>query len=179
MTHLWSGFDHDPRSPENATLRATDRDRDVVLGVLGDAFADGRLTRDEFDERAEQLSHTRTLGDLPGLLTDLLPSASLRPGTHSSPGVDIAVRATEVFEKERREAAGAFIMASIICWTIWGLTGMGYPWPAWVMFGTGLNVLRVSVQRRQIIDQATKRLERKAEKSRRKELGSSSDPDER
>ncbi len=47
----WERFDHDPRQPENAVLRAGDRDRDVVLDVLGSAYAEGRLTPAELDER--------------------------------------------------------------------------------------------------------------------------------
>jgi len=36
---FWDGFDHDPRTPDNAHLRASDRDRDVVLSLLGNAYA--------------------------------------------------------------------------------------------------------------------------------------------
>ena len=45
-------FTEDPRRPDAAALRASDRDRDVVLGVLAEGYADGRLTKEEYDERA-------------------------------------------------------------------------------------------------------------------------------
>ena len=50
---VWKQFDHDPRIPANTTMRASDRDRAVIETVLADAFAEGRLTRSEYDERAE------------------------------------------------------------------------------------------------------------------------------
>jgi hypothetical protein len=37
MADLWSGFEHDPRDPAYAPVRASDRDRDVVVHALGDA----------------------------------------------------------------------------------------------------------------------------------------------
>ena len=50
-THVWGSFQHDRRDPAVAPLRASDADRDVVHGVLTEAFADGRLDREEHDER--------------------------------------------------------------------------------------------------------------------------------
>ena len=74
----WGQFTADPRRPESAPLRASDRDRDVVLGVLGEAYADGRLTKEEYDERSDRAAAARTLGDLPALIRDLVPD---RPAT--------------------------------------------------------------------------------------------------
>jgi hypothetical protein len=62
---VWASFSHDPRVSANAVLRATDRDRDVVHQVLAEAYADGRLDRDEFDTRSAQTAAARTLGELP------------------------------------------------------------------------------------------------------------------
>jgi len=75
---LWGEFPRDPRSTENAPLRAADVDRDLVHRVLAEAFADGRLDRQEFDERSERVVAIRTLGELPGVIADLVP---LRPAT--------------------------------------------------------------------------------------------------
>jgi hypothetical protein len=71
----WTEFSSDPREPRSAALRASDRDREIVLGVLGDAYADGRLTKDEHDERLEAATAARTLGELPALIADLVPLA--------------------------------------------------------------------------------------------------------
>ena len=61
---MWSQFDHDPRIPANTTMRASDRDRAVIESVLADAFAEGRLTRSEYDERSDAALSSRTLGEL-------------------------------------------------------------------------------------------------------------------
>lgn len=47
---VWGSFAHDPREPAVAPLRASDADREVIHGVLAEAFADGRLDRSEYDE---------------------------------------------------------------------------------------------------------------------------------
>ncbi len=77
MADLWSGFEHDPRDPAYAPVRASDRDRDVILHALGDAYAEGRLNREEYDERSDQVAAARTLGELPLLLADLVPTTAL------------------------------------------------------------------------------------------------------
>ena len=58
---LWASLAHDPRDPAFAGLRASDQDREVVRAVLTSAYADGRLDRDEFDERSETVTAARTL----------------------------------------------------------------------------------------------------------------------
>jgi hypothetical protein len=53
-------------------LRASDADREQVLTVLSTAFAEGRLTRDEHDERLSQVMSARTFDDLVPLTHDLV-----------------------------------------------------------------------------------------------------------
>jgi hypothetical protein len=60
-----------------AEMRASDADRDAVLSDLSEHFQVGRLTAEEFDERAGQALAARTHGELRNLLRDL-PAA--RPG---------------------------------------------------------------------------------------------------
>jgi Domain of unknown function (DUF1707) len=176
VAELWSSFQHDPRDPACASLRAADRDRDLILEVLGNAFADGRLSRDEYDDRTDQLATARTLGELPDLIADLVPPFTLIARADAI-AVDSGQRAIIHFAGKRREAIWEFVSASLICWVIWLATGWGgdgfdpyHPWPLYVMLGTGVNVGRVLVQRQDIIDKEVRRLERKAEKARRKEL---------
>jgi hypothetical protein len=52
-------------------LRASDADRDRVIARLRDHFAEGRLTRDELDERITAALSAKTLGDLHVLMADL------------------------------------------------------------------------------------------------------------
>jgi hypothetical protein len=53
------------------TIRASDADREVVVGALRDAYTAGRLTLDEFDERVTAAYAGKTWGDLRGLTVDL------------------------------------------------------------------------------------------------------------
>ena len=50
--------------------------------VLAEAFADGRLDRQEFDERSDAVGAIRTLGELPGVIADLVP-LQRRPPRHA------------------------------------------------------------------------------------------------
>lgn len=162
---FWGRFTHDPRVPAHAHLRAGDAERQLVLEALGDAFADGRLARDEFDERSGTAMTATRLGELPPLLADLVRSD--RPGTALVP-VDIEQRAVQRFERERREALWAFLSTSGLCWGIWALVMYGgFPWPAIVTLVTGLNAARVHFQRADIISAERRKLERRA----RKQLG--------
>jgi DUF1707 SHOCT-like domain len=54
-----------------AAMRASDADRDAVLSDLSEHFQAGRLTAEEFDERAGQALAARTWGELKDLLRDL------------------------------------------------------------------------------------------------------------
>src|SRR6478609_7241171 len=77
---LWSSFSHDPRRSANAGLRASDGDRSVVQQVLTEAYADGRLDREEFDSRTAAAVGARTLGELPPLVSDLVaPDSGASP----------------------------------------------------------------------------------------------------
>jgi hypothetical protein len=57
-------------------LRASDVDRERVVAVLAEAAGDGRLTLDEHSERVQRAYKARTLGELAGLTTDLVPAGA-------------------------------------------------------------------------------------------------------
>lgn len=61
-------------------MRASDGERDRVAELLRDAFAEGRLNTEEFDERLDSVYRARTRGDLEPLVQDL-PAA----GTVATP----------------------------------------------------------------------------------------------
>ena len=169
---IWNQFDHDPRLPANVGMRASDRDRAVIETVLADAFAEGRITRSEYDERTEAALASRTLGDLMPLVDDL-PVARATRST-------IPEEAARAFVHARRQAVWGFLSASLICWVIWVASSFGgdgfnaqFPWPLFVMLGTGLNAGRVAWQKDEIIEEETRRLEKKERKElrRREDLG--------
>lgn len=56
-------------------LRVSDIERDRTGELLREAYADGRLTLDEFNERMESALAAKTRGDLAGLTRDLVPES--------------------------------------------------------------------------------------------------------
>lgn len=57
-------------------MRASDADRDRYAAVLQDAYAEGRLSRDEYDERLEAVFTAKTYAELEPLIADL-PAGNL------------------------------------------------------------------------------------------------------
>jgi DUF1707 SHOCT-like domain len=53
-------------------LRASDADREQVATVLSTAYAEGKLTREEHDERIDQLMAAKTFDDLIPITRDLV-----------------------------------------------------------------------------------------------------------
>jgi hypothetical protein len=160
--HVWASFTFDPRRPEYAGMRAADQDRNVVHQVLADAYADGRLDREEFESRSADASAAKTLGDLAGLIDVLVPTTpALRGGRELLSAPQIQERAVAAWSEALRNASWGFFSASLICWVIWAVTSQGFPWPVFVMLGTGLNVGRVVFQRQAMIAEEQRRLERK------------------
>ncbi len=67
-----------PPTPRDG-LRVGDRERDEVTAALHDAFVQGRITREELDERLGATLAARTEGDLRQVTADL-------PGAHGFTG---------------------------------------------------------------------------------------------
>jgi len=53
------------------SLRISDADRESAVELLGEQYALGRLTRDEFDERSDAVWSAKTEGDLAPIFADL------------------------------------------------------------------------------------------------------------
>ncbi len=64
------------------SMRATDADRESVHGLLQTAYADGRLTWDEFDQRSSSLMQAKTYDQLGALTADLRQPVPYRPGVN-------------------------------------------------------------------------------------------------
>jgi hypothetical protein len=181
---VWGRFDHDPRSPQSSRLRASDRDRDVAQGVLGDAFADGRLDHAEYDLRSSAVTEAKVLAELVPHLEDLLPD---------EPGSAIAARGPEalgpheqavaLWAKDRRDALMGLVGISVITWTIWAVTMLGgFPWPLFPMLAAAMNTMRTQFNKSDIVQEHERKLlkrERKALEARKsreaKELEPGSD----
>jgi hypothetical protein len=75
-----AGHGHAAAGDGRGRIRASDADRDQVAGLLGTAYGEGRLSREEYDARLESTFSARTYGDLDELVTDLpVPQAPQLP----------------------------------------------------------------------------------------------------
>lgn len=65
----------------NTSMRASDADRDQVVGVLREQVGTGRLMLDEFSQRSARAFQSRTIGELDALTRDLpTPQPAPIPG---------------------------------------------------------------------------------------------------
>lgn len=175
---IWRRFEHDPRDPAYATIRSSDRDRAVVHDVLGEAYADGRLDREEFDERSAQVAAAKTYADLVLPLGDLTADATVPARLSSAGQVDVRRSAQLYYGEKVRDAFFGFLVPNLICWVIWFLAGQGWPWPVFVSIPTGLNLLRVVTSRGHIIESRVEKLERRQAKALEpKKPGPEKEPD--
>lgn len=164
---VWQRFDQDPRLPSHAHLRASDLDRDVIADVLATAYGEGRLDREELDERSDRLRTTKTLGELPDLVGDLVVDQSApRPA-----GRSMRREAEEKYAARRNAALWSFLLPTVICWVVWasvllGAGGTAFPWPLFVTLGTGAGWFRMLTAREAQVAELERQLE---EKERRRE----------
>lgn len=159
----WEDFSVDPRDPATESLRASDRDRELVLGVLAEAYADGRLNREEYDERAEAVRNTRTLGELPPTVADLVPQTPPRGDELArASSAQLHEHALRAYEATRREALSGLVVITVVLSGIWYVvTGAGFYWPIFVVLAAGANLLRVLLHKGDIVERERRRLERR------------------
>lgn len=72
-------------TPGDPALRCTHADRDRVVELLKNAYADGRLDQAEFDARFDQTMSSRTYVELDRIVADLMPGAPTPPAAPLGP----------------------------------------------------------------------------------------------
>ena len=160
---LWRRFEHDPRDPAYSGMRASDRDRAVVHDVLAEAYAEGRLDRDELDERTTVVDAAKTYADLVPPLRDLTVDAAVSVTLVSRP--DLQRQAEGYYREKLGEAFMGFLIPNLIVWTIWFFTHQSFPWPVFVLIPTAGNLVRVISSKQSIIDARVEKLERRQAKA--------------
>jgi hypothetical protein len=152
-------------------MRASDADRDIVLRTLGEAYAEGRIDRVEYDERADAVHGAKTLGELPDVLDDLVPATAVVPFAGALDTRSVEQRAVERWERSRREAFMGFLIPTVICWVVWLLTSgpSGFMWPVFPTIGTAIPMVAMQVQKKDMIESNKKRIVRKQERELRRQ----------
>ncbi len=89
MTY-WPGPGYRMAAAAHSDMRASDQDRERAAEVLKTGYAEGRLSKDEYDEHLSKIYAARTVGDLaavtsqlPGGGAALLPVPAGPPRTNS------------------------------------------------------------------------------------------------
>ncbi|NRQ50966.1 DUF1707 SHOCT-like domain-containing protein [Aeromicrobium stalagmiti] len=173
---VWAAFSGDPRVPASATLRASDADRDVAAGALREAYADGRLTRSEYDERSATALGVRTLGEVLPLLADLFPSAVTR--VSSGVTADLRAKAIVKYERELRDARNGWLFVSGVSVAVWVVSSIasGGPyffWPIFPSLGVGIGYASVRLNAESRIEAIEDKIAetRRTRRRREDELG--------
>ena len=95
-------------------------DRERAVGVLRAAFAEGRLTQDELDDRVARAYTARTYGDLWTLTADLpagpLPYPNALPAVPPPPGVPVVPPNAE--PDTSWHSAAALIITALVIFTL-------------------------------------------------------------
>lgn len=135
----WAGFSADPRNPQYQQLRASDADRSNAVTMLGNAYAEGRLDNDEYNQRLDQVMSSKSLGELVPVLSDIVPVAAQAP----SPAPSGVQRGRPGFLAHfPRWWLGMAVMLNVI-WLMTVLTSghLIYYWPMWPMVGTAIPMI--------------------------------------
>ena len=137
----WAGFSADPREQQYQHLRASDADRANAASMLADAYAEGRLDNDEYNQRLDQVMASKSLGELVPVLADVTPVPRPPGAAHHQQPV-------------RHQAGQGFIGPFPRWWlglallfnVIWLMTVLTsghliYYWPMWPMLGTAIPMI--------------------------------------
>lgn len=152
MAAGWARLSVDPRAPEAATRRASDADREVVLEVLREAYADGRLDVTEHDRRVDRALAVVVVADVLPLLGDLV-SLDVPAPRRRTPRAE----AEEKFRREDRDARNGAIGVSLLTTGIWAAVSIGqgdlmFFWPAFPTAALGVGWVMHRVNREQRVE---------------------------
>jgi hypothetical protein len=126
--------------PPSGSTRVGDREREEVMLVLSDAFADGRLTKEEFDARSTEALVARTGADLQALTADL-PPGYLVERRRARQRADHDARAVGRLRTEVRSYL-AVMLALVAIWLVAGFAAQAwYPWFVWPALGWGIGIV--------------------------------------
>jgi hypothetical protein len=131
-------------------LRASDAERDAVAATLADHFREGRLNREELDERLGRALTARTRGELGAVLADLPDGPERADGGARRPAG--AARGGSRFPALPMAALAVIVAAFAVATAVHGGRPFWFPW--WLVIVTGLIV------RRRLLGRATPRSRR-------------------
>lgn len=130
-------------------VRVGDAERDQAVSALGDHFAAGRITREEFDERSEQAIGARFGSDLAPLFADLPAeqpfgagstagtAAGYRPVVSGPMGMGpmgMRPRTTVPGPLQMLALLPALLVPMLLVGMVVGAVALNAPWLLWMLF---------------------------------------------
>jgi hypothetical protein len=109
-------------TPGRGSLRASHADREHVIGMLQAAFVQGRLTKDEFDERVGQTFASRTYAELAAVTADL-PAGLAGPQPPPAPARATAQPLVTMNVRSGVRASMATTACAVLVWAVYVVTG--------------------------------------------------------
>ena len=130
---------HRPTSATDDLVRISDADRERATVRLRDHYAEGRLTREELDERVTAVLKARTVGDLRRVMADLPESAPASPHACMPPPASPPAAAS-------RPVLGlhGLLLLTLMTQALLGvllIAGGGWPFPADLEVALGLALI--------------------------------------
>jgi hypothetical protein len=102
-------------------MRASDADREQVIGVLKVAFVQGRLTKDELDLRVGQAFTARTNAELAVVTADI-PAGQAAAAPLPQPA---GARGWPPMNSSAKTAAGVILAATVVTVALWLIAWFG------------------------------------------------------
>lgn len=122
---------------ETTSTLAGTHDREKTADLLGQAFAQGYLQVDEYDQRLQTVFQAHTAQDLRGLVADL-PLDRIRRHDPRRRAARIAAARRGV-----RAHLAVYLTMCVIVLTVWAAvaltTDATYFWPIWPILGAGIG----------------------------------------
>ena len=112
----------DSRPSQKTQLRIGDTERDRAVAALGDHFAAGRLTNEEFEQRIEQAIKARFNDDLEPLFVDLPHTVEPHVEPKSQQHSDIPLAWAAMFW-----LAPLFVITAVVAAVV-----LSAPWLVWI-----------------------------------------------
>ena len=112
----------DSQPSQKTQIRIGDAERDRAVAALGDHFAAGRLTNEEFEQRMEQAIKARFNDDLEPLFVDLPRTVEPRVEAKSQDRSDIPLAWAAMFW-----LAPLFVITAVVAAVV-----LSAPWLVWI-----------------------------------------------
>ena len=112
----------DSRPSQKTQIRIGDTERDRAVAALGDHFAAGRLTNEEFEQRMEQAIQARFNDDLEPLFVDLPRTVEPHVEPKSQQHADIPLAWAAMFW-----LAPLFVITAVVAAVV-----LSAPWLVWI-----------------------------------------------